>query len=44
MYDIIEKVLKDIQQAIHVSCVVPTAPSLEKSVELRDEPTQFYWR
>jgi hypothetical protein len=41
MYDRIEKELKDIQQAIHSSRAVPTAPSSAESVELGDEPTQL---
>jgi hypothetical protein len=41
MYDRIEKELKDIQQAIHSSRAVPTAPSSTESVELGDEPTQL---
>jgi hypothetical protein len=41
LYDRIEKNLKDIQQAIHSSRVVPTAPPSVESVELGDEPTQL---
>jgi hypothetical protein len=41
MYDRIEKELKDIQQAIHLSRVMPTMPSSVKSVELGDELTQL---
>jgi glutamate synthase domain-containing protein 1 len=41
MYDRIEKELKDIQQAIHSSRTVPTAPSSMKIVELGDEPTEL---
>jgi hypothetical protein len=41
MYDRIEKELKDIQQAIHSSRAVPTAPSSMENVELGDEPTQL---
>jgi hypothetical protein len=41
MYDRIEKEIRDIQQAIHLSRIVPTAPSLVESVELGDEPTQL---
>jgi hypothetical protein len=41
LYEIIEKDLKDIQQAISLSCVVPTVPSSMKNAELGDEPTQL---
>jgi hypothetical protein len=41
MYDIIEKELRDIQQAIHSSRAVPTAPSSAENTELGDEPTQL---
>jgi hypothetical protein len=41
LYDRIEKEIKDIQQAIHSSCAVPTAPSLVEITELGDEPTQL---
>jgi hypothetical protein len=41
MYDRIEKELRDIQQAIHSSRAVPTAPSSTENVELGDEPTQL---
>jgi hypothetical protein len=41
MYDIIEKEMKDIQQAIHSIRAVPTMPSSAESVELGDEGTQL---
>jgi hypothetical protein len=41
LYDRIEKDLKDIQQAIYSSHVLPIAPSSEKNEELGDEPTQL---
>jgi hypothetical protein len=41
LYERIEKELKDIQQAIHLSRAVPIAPSLPKIIELGDEPTQL---
>jgi hypothetical protein len=41
MYERIKKELKEIQQAIHSSRVVPTAPSSSKIVELGDEPSQL---
>jgi hypothetical protein len=41
MYERIEKELKNIQQAIHLSRVVPTTPSSLKIVELGDEPAQL---
>jgi hypothetical protein len=41
MYERIEKELQEIQQTIHSSCAVPTAPSSSKIAELRDEPAQL---
>jgi hypothetical protein len=41
MYDRIDKDLKDIQQAIHSSCAVPTTLYLAESVGLGGEPTQL---
>jgi hypothetical protein len=41
LYARIEKELKEIHQAIHLSHAVPTAPSSSKSVELGDDPTQL---
>jgi hypothetical protein len=41
LYEIIEKELKEIQQAIHSSRVVPTTPSWLKIAKLGDEPTQL---
>jgi vacuolar-type H+-ATPase subunit I/STV1 len=41
VYDRIEKDLKDIQQAIHLSRAVPIVPSSVEIVELGDEPTQL---
>ena len=41
LYDIIEKELKDIHQAIHSGHRLPTVPSLAEIVELGDEPTQL---
>jgi hypothetical protein len=41
MYERIEKELRDIQQAIHSSHVVPIAPPSSKIVELGDEPAQL---
>jgi hypothetical protein len=41
LYERIEKDLKEIQQAIHSSRTVPTAPSSSKIAELGDEPTQL---
>jgi hypothetical protein len=41
MYERIEKELKNIQQAIHSSCTVPTAPPSSKIAKLGDEPTQL---
>jgi hypothetical protein len=40
-YERIKKELKDIQQAIHSSHVVPTAPSSSESAELGDEIAQL---
>jgi hypothetical protein len=39
MYESIEKEIKEIQQAMHLVCIVPTAPSLSQAVELGDEPS-----
>jgi hypothetical protein len=39
LYERIEKELKDIQQAIHSSHTIPTAPSSAEIAELGDEPT-----
>jgi len=41
MHDIIEKEIKDIQQAIQSSCAVSTVPSSVKNIELGDESTQL---
>ena len=41
LYARIEKELKEIQQAIHSSYVVPTMPTLSKIVELGDESAQL---
>jgi hypothetical protein len=41
LYGRLEKELKDIQQAIHSSCAVPTTPYSMENVELGDEPTQL---
>jgi hypothetical protein len=41
LYDRIEKDLKDIQQAIHSSRVVPIVPSSIEIEELGDDPTQL---
>jgi hypothetical protein len=38
-YERIEKKLKEIQQAIHSSCAVPTAPSSSEIAKLGDDPT-----
>jgi hypothetical protein len=41
LYDRIEKELKNIQQSIHLSYVVPTTPSSTKIIELGYDPTQL---
>jgi hypothetical protein len=41
LYDRIEKELKNIQQAIHSSRMVPIVPSSAEITELGDEPTQL---
>jgi hypothetical protein len=41
LYEIIEKELKKIPQAIHSSHAIPTAPSSSESVELGDEPVKL---
>jgi hypothetical protein len=41
LYDRIDKELKEIKQAIHLSRVVPTMPSSAEIAELGDEPTQL---
>jgi hypothetical protein len=41
LYEIIEKDLKEIYQAIHPRCAVPNAPSSSKIAELGDEPIQL---
>jgi hypothetical protein len=41
LYERIEKELKEIQQAIHSSRAVPTAPSSSKIAKLGDETTQL---
>jgi hypothetical protein len=41
LYDRIDKELKDIHQAIHLSRAMPIAPSSVESVELGNDPTQL---
>jgi hypothetical protein len=41
LYVRVEKELKEIQRAIQLSHIVPTAPSLSETVELGDDPTQL---
>jgi hypothetical protein len=41
MYERVEKELKEMQQAIHSICTLPTTPSSSQVVELGDEPAQL---
>jgi hypothetical protein len=42
MYERIDKELKEIQQDIHLTRTVSTAPSSTKTIEFGDEPTQLH--
>jgi hypothetical protein len=39
LYERIEIELKEVQQAIHLVCAVPTTPSSSQTAYLRDKPT-----
>jgi hypothetical protein len=39
LYERVEKEMKEIQQAVQMSCAVPTAPSSSQVAELGDDPS-----